>query len=94
MTGSADVDAWMARYDNPQKALVQKARETILAAGGGEYAYIPCLNDDEVHINMLAGLVERHCQGWPEASPDYSDVVVSNQLRTRQELAIAMGARR
>ena len=27
-----DVDAWMARYDNPQKALVQKVRETILAA--------------------------------------------------------------
>lgn len=27
-----DVDAWMARYDNPQKALVQAVRETILAA--------------------------------------------------------------
>lgn len=28
----AEVDAWMATYDNPQKALVQAAREVILAA--------------------------------------------------------------
>jgi hypothetical protein len=30
--GSAEVDAWMARYDNPQKDLVQWVREVILAA--------------------------------------------------------------
>lgn len=27
-----EVDAWMAAYDNPQKALVQAVREVILAA--------------------------------------------------------------
>ena len=27
-----DVDAWMAKYDNPQKALVQAVRKAILAA--------------------------------------------------------------
>ena len=27
-----EVDAWMVRYDNPQKALVQAVREVILAA--------------------------------------------------------------
>lgn len=27
-----EVDAWMARYDNPQKALVQAVREAMLAA--------------------------------------------------------------
>jgi ferrochelatase len=68
-------------------------RETFLKAGGAEYHYIPCLNDDPLHIAMLAGLVERHCQGWPEASPDYSDVAVSAQLRARQERALAMGAK-
>ena len=30
--GSAEVDAWMAGYDNPQKDLVQRVREVILAA--------------------------------------------------------------
>lgn len=29
---SADVDRWMAGYDNPQKLLVQAVREAILAA--------------------------------------------------------------
>lgn len=28
----AEVDAWMAAYDNPQKALVQAVREVMLAA--------------------------------------------------------------
>jgi hypothetical protein len=32
MNVNAEVDAWMARYDNPQKALVQAVREVILAA--------------------------------------------------------------
>jgi uncharacterized protein YdhG (YjbR/CyaY superfamily) len=31
MTAS-DVDAWMVKYDNPQKPLVQSVREAILAA--------------------------------------------------------------
>lgn len=32
MTGSADVDRWMAAYDNPQKSLVEATRQVILAA--------------------------------------------------------------
>jgi len=41
-------------------------RRYFLDAGGQSYHYIPCLNDDPQHLNMLAGLVERHCAGWPE----------------------------
>jgi ferrochelatase len=37
-------------------------------AGGGDYRYIPCLNDDPAHLDMLASLVERHICGWPEAT--------------------------
>ncbi len=29
---TSDVDAWMAKYENPQKGLVQAVREAILAA--------------------------------------------------------------
>jgi ferrochelatase len=74
--------------------IAMQNRDAFLKAGGSEYHYIPCLNDDELHVNMLAGLVERHCQGWPEASADYNDVAVSTQLRARQERALAMGAKR
>jgi ferrochelatase len=42
-------------------------RDTFLEAGGGEYAYIPALNDRPRHIGMLATLILQHLQGWPEA---------------------------
>ena len=45
-------------------------RGYFVAAGGGSYDYIPCLNDDPAHLDMLAGLVERHCCGWPETSDE------------------------
>lgn len=41
-------------------------RRYFLDAGGGRYDYIPCLNDDAAHLDMLAGLVTRHTCGWPE----------------------------
>ena len=74
--------------------IAMQNRDTFIKAGGSDYAYIPCLNDEPAHIDLLAGMVERHCQGWPETSPDYSEITVSSRLRTRQERAIAMGARR
>jgi ferrochelatase len=39
-------------------------RDVFLEAGGGEYRYIPCLNDSSAHIDFMAQLVERHLQGW------------------------------
>jgi protoporphyrin/coproporphyrin ferrochelatase len=37
------------------------------AAGGGDYGYIPALNDDPLHIEALVGLILRHINGWSEA---------------------------
>jgi len=37
-------------------------------AGGGIYEYIPALNAESNHIEMLADLVEKHTQGWPESN--------------------------
>lgn len=39
-------------------------RETFQHAGGGEYHYIPCLNDRPDHIHMMTQLVQAHTQGW------------------------------
>ncbi len=33
-------------------------------AGGEQFTYIPCLNDDDAHIQALVGVVERNLQGW------------------------------
>lgn len=39
-------------------------RELFAASGGERLNYIPALNDDPAHIDMLAGLVERELAGW------------------------------
>lgn len=41
-------------------------REYFLEAGGKSYYYIPALNDEPGHIDMMSGLVEQHAAGWPE----------------------------
>jgi ferrochelatase len=50
-------------------------REIFLHAGGERYEYIPCLNDQAAHIEMLAGLVERHIQGWSPGDEDPQEVL-------------------
>jgi ferrochelatase len=39
-------------------------RDLFLRAGGERFRYLPALNDSPAHIAALAGLVERHTQGW------------------------------
>lgn len=41
-------------------------REVFLAAGGKKYEYIPCLNDNPEHVEMLTGLVSRYTHGWTD----------------------------
>lgn len=38
-------------------------RHVFQRAGGGDYRYIPCLNDTEPHIDMLAAIVAEHLPG-------------------------------
>lgn len=39
-------------------------REAFLHAGGESFIYIPCLNDREAHITMMAAIVETEAAGW------------------------------
>ncbi len=66
----------------------QENREIFIDAGGENYAYIPCLNDREDHIRMLADLIVKNTQGWPEANRDYQLNDASQTLK----LAKALGA--
>ncbi len=40
--------------------IAQENRERFQQAGGGEYRYIPALNDATDHIQLMADLVQRH----------------------------------
>ncbi|HQU16356.1 MAG: ferrochelatase [Chromatiales bacterium 21-64-14] len=44
-------------------------RRWFLEAGGATFHYIPALNDQPSHVRMLADLVTRHLQGWPDTDP-------------------------
>ncbi|MBB4152602.1 ferrochelatase [Sphingomonas jinjuensis] len=44
--------------------LAIRGRESFIAAGGTHFAYLPCLNDTPVGIEMLRGLLARELEGW------------------------------
>ncbi|WP_313074240.1 ferrochelatase [Melaminivora sp.] len=43
----------------------QEAREAFLQAGGQEFRYIPCLNDDAAWIDALSRIAQQQLAGWP-----------------------------
>lgn len=50
-----------------------EGKQLFLGAGGGEFRFIPCLNDAPDWIAALGELVQRHLQGWPEPAADGAD---------------------
>lgn len=46
--------------------IAKTGKEDYQNAGGGEFSYIPCLNDSDQHIRYLANLILRNLQGWGE----------------------------
>jgi len=44
----------------------EEIRESFEHAGGEQFTYIPCLNDDEAHIAALSGMIETNLRGWIE----------------------------
>ncbi len=41
-----------------------RGRDSFLAAGGTDFAYLPCLNDSDVGLDMLVTLLSRELEGW------------------------------
>lgn len=65
----------------------QEGRAAFFQAGGAEFHYLPCLNDQHEWIDALAAVALRHLQGWPTTRrPD------SAGLAQQRERAVAAGA--
>ncbi len=47
--------------------LAIRGRESFMAAGGTDFAYLPCLNDGAPGMAMLRTLIGRELQGWVAA---------------------------
>jgi ferrochelatase len=39
-------------------------RESFEHAGGEEFTYIPCLNDDAAHVDALVQVIQENLAGW------------------------------
>jgi protoporphyrin/coproporphyrin ferrochelatase len=41
-----------------------RGKETFVQSGGTDFAYLPCLNDSDIGIDMLHNLLSRELEGW------------------------------
>ena len=65
-----------------------EGRAAFLQAGGQQFHYIPCLNDDPAWIGALCELTQTHLAGWPtQSAPDAAALAASRAA------ALALGAR-
>jgi ferrochelatase len=64
-----------------------EGKETFQHAGGGEFNYIPCLNDNNDWIHALTDLVMDNLHGWLIEE----DATELEQIRQR---ALIAGAKR
>ena len=58
----------------------QGVRATFLGAGGKEFGYVPCLNDQHEWIAALAAVAIRHMGGWPTETPE-SETLAASRIR-------------
>lgn len=68
----------------------QEVRATFQQAGGGEFHYIPCLNDSDLAAAMLAEITAQHLQGWP-VDFGYEESMAA-ELASSRQIALEMGA--
>ena len=65
-----------------------EGRAAFLGAGGQEFHYIPCLNDDTQWITALCELTQTQLAGWPtQRAPD------TQALAASRAAALALGAK-
>ena len=66
--GITDVDVicpgFLADCLETLEEIQEECREAFMHAGGRQFRYIPCLNDDQDWICGLTRLVQRHLGGW------------------------------
>ncbi len=72
--------------------IAMEARHDFEAAGGKQFHYIPCLNEDASWISGLAEIAEQHLIGWPTMMSSAQREAEKRDAETGREHALAMGA--
>lgn len=66
-------------------------RDVFLEAGGKEYSYIPALNAQQGHVEMLIALIKQHTAGWPDTDNSLQPES-AGEMQERQQRAVNIGA--
>ncbi len=66
--------------------IAMEVRQDFLGAGGEEFRYISCLNEEPAWIQALGAIAERHLAGW--STPDGAEACELSRAR-----ALALGAK-
>jgi len=65
-------------------------KTAFLSAGGGEFHYLPCLNENEAWIAALAAISQAHLHGWIER--DANQPRAAADAAASRQRATALGA--
>ena len=69
--------------------IAQEGKHAFMSAGGKDFHYIPCLNDEPAWIAALGAVTEQNLAGWPtQATTD------AEALARSREAALSTGAAR
>jgi ferrochelatase len=70
--------------------IAMEGKEIFTHAGGGEYHYIPALNESELWIQAMTTIALENLQGWVSADWDASEAKKADDMTKLR--AQAMGA--
>lgn len=60
-------------------------KDYFIVAGGETFSYIPALNAENMHINFLSGLIQKHVQTWIDQNADHSQTqILFEQMNNNQ----------
>ncbi|MBN4063388.1 ferrochelatase [Cardiobacterium sp. AH-315-I02] len=69
-------------------------RELFIEAGGEQFHYIACLNDNNEHIDALCEILTAHMFGWPETMPGWDAGKLAVAANTSRQSALDLGAKK
>ena len=62
--------------------IAMEGKEIFKRAGGGEYHYIPALNENDVWIQAMTEIALENLQGWVTADWNTTQAVKNSELTT------------
>lgn len=70
--------------------IAMEGKAIFLGAGGGEYHYIPALNERDVWIHALVQIVQEHTRDW--LAPEWDEKGALAAAQQSRQRALAMGS--